>query len=59
MGAKGLARAKVAEDGSWTQSPLAKTVTPGCATAINAATGAKDGRSRSASSSARSAWCTR
>ena len=28
MGAKGLARAKVDEDGEWTQSPLAKTITP-------------------------------
>ena len=28
MGAKGLARAKVGEDGDWTQSPLAKTITP-------------------------------
>ena len=28
MGAKGLARAKVGEDGEWTQSPLAKTITP-------------------------------
>ena len=25
MGAKGLARAKVGDDGDWTQSPLAKT----------------------------------
>ena len=31
MGAKGLARAKVGEDGEWTQSPLAKTITPGAA----------------------------
>ena len=28
MGAGGLARAKVAADGSWTQSPLAKTHHP-------------------------------
>src|SRR5207253_1406664 len=28
MGAKGLARAKVADDGGWTQSPMAKTITP-------------------------------
>ncbi len=28
MGAKGLARAKVGESGEWTQSPLAKTITP-------------------------------
>jgi aspartyl-tRNA synthetase len=43
MGAKGLARARVAEDGSWTQSPLAKTITPEARQAINARAGAKDG----------------
>jgi len=43
MGAKGLARAKVGEDGNWTQSPLAKTVTPAFREAIHAATGAKPG----------------
>ncbi len=43
MGAGGLARAKVGPDGLWTQSPLAKSVTPELARAINAATGAKDG----------------
>ncbi|MCA9580593.1 MAG: aspartate--tRNA ligase [Myxococcales bacterium] len=43
MGGLGLARAKVAEDGSWTQSPLAKTITPGFREAINVATGAKPG----------------
>ena len=43
MGAAGLARAKVGPDGSWTQSPLAKTITPELCRAINAATGAKDG----------------
>jgi aspartyl-tRNA synthetase len=43
MGAKGLARAKVAADGSWTQSPLAKTVTAEMRLAINQAVGAKDG----------------
>ena len=43
MGAAGLARAKVGPDGSWTQSPLAKSVTPEACRAINAATGAKDG----------------
>ena len=31
MGAKGLARAKVGEGGEWTQSPLAKTITPDAA----------------------------
>ena len=43
MGAGGLARAKVGPDGLWLQSPLAKSVTPEMARAINAATGAKDG----------------
>ncbi|MBS2022652.1 MAG: aspartate--tRNA ligase [Deltaproteobacteria bacterium] len=43
MGSKGLARAKVDETGNWTQSPLAKTVTPEARTAINAAVGAKAG----------------
>lgn len=43
MGAKGLARAKVAPDGAWTQSPLAKTVTAEMREAINKALGAKDG----------------
>jgi aspartyl-tRNA synthetase len=43
MGAKGLARAKVAEGGEWTQSPLAKGVTPELRAAINAACGAQPG----------------
>ncbi len=43
MGARGLARAKVAEDGSWTQSPLAKTITPELRAAIHQASGAKAG----------------
>ncbi len=43
MGSKGLARAKVDESGAWTQSPLAKTVTPELRDAINKATGAKPG----------------
>ncbi len=43
MGAGGLARAKVGPDGTWTQSPLAKTVTPELCRAINQAVGAKDG----------------
>jgi len=42
-GFKGLARAKIAEDGSWTQSPLAKSVTPDMRLAINKAVGAKTG----------------
>lgn len=43
MGAKGLARAKVAEDGSWTQSPFGKNVTDAFRQAVNEATGAKPG----------------
>jgi aspartyl-tRNA synthetase len=43
MGAKGLARAKLAESGEWTQSPLAKNVTPEMRAAINEACGAQAG----------------
>src|SRR3954463_14573113 len=43
MGAKGLARAKVDEQGNWTQSPLAKSITQEARSAINAAVGAKAG----------------
>jgi aspartyl-tRNA synthetase len=43
MGAKGLARAKVDEQGNWTQSPLAKSISPEARAAINAAAGAKAG----------------
>jgi aspartyl-tRNA synthetase len=43
MGAQGLARAKLGEAGSWTQSPLAKTVSDSFRTAVNEATGAKEG----------------
>ncbi|BDG07072.1 aspartate--tRNA ligase [Anaeromyxobacter paludicola] len=43
MGAKGLARAKLAEGGEWTQSPLAKTITPALRQAINAACEAEPG----------------
>ncbi len=43
MGAKGLARAKVSETGEWTQSPLAKTITPKLREAINRACNAKAG----------------
>lgn len=42
MGAGGLARAKVAADGSWVQSPLAKTITADMRTSINEALGAKE-----------------
>jgi aspartyl-tRNA synthetase len=43
MGARGLARAKIDAQGGWTQSPLAKTVTPSLREAINLATGAQEG----------------
>jgi aspartyl-tRNA synthetase len=43
MGAKGLARAKVDGEGNWTQSPLAKMVTPELRKAVNEKTGAKEG----------------
>jgi len=42
-GARGLARAKVGEGGEWTQSPLAKTISPALRQAINEACGAKPG----------------
>ncbi|HLL04664.1 MAG TPA: aspartate--tRNA ligase [Myxococcaceae bacterium] len=42
-GARGLARAKVGEGGEWTQSPLAKTITPALRLAINARCNAKTG----------------
>ncbi|HEY4883352.1 MAG TPA: aspartate--tRNA ligase [Myxococcales bacterium] len=43
MGARGLARAKVGENGEWTQSPLAKSITKEAREAINAAAGAQPG----------------
>jgi aspartyl-tRNA synthetase len=43
MGAKGLARAKVAEGGEWTQSPLAKGITAELRRAINSACEAQAG----------------
>jgi aspartyl-tRNA synthetase len=43
MGAKGLARAKLADNGDWTQAPLFKTASPALKTAILEATGAKNG----------------
>ncbi len=43
MGAKGLARAKAAAGGEWTQSPLTKSITPELRNEINAATGAQVG----------------
>jgi aspartyl-tRNA synthetase len=43
MGAGGLARAKVAADGSWTQSPLAKSVTDEFRIAVNHIVSAKEG----------------
>ena len=42
MGAKGLARAKIDAQGNWTQSPLAKTITPELRAKINEATGAAE-----------------
>ncbi|MFH1811726.1 MAG: aspartate--tRNA ligase [Pseudomonadota bacterium] len=42
-GARGLARARVAAAGGWTQSPLSKSVTDAARTAVNAALGATDG----------------
>ena len=42
MGAGGLARAKVAADGTWVQSPLAKSVSPELRSAINHAVGASE-----------------
>jgi aspartyl-tRNA synthetase len=43
MGSKGLARAKIGETGEWTQSPLAKGITPELRAEINAAAGAQTG----------------
>jgi len=43
MGAKGLARAKVAADGSWTQSAFSKTASAEFREAVHAATGAREG----------------
>ncbi|MBK8255185.1 MAG: aspartate--tRNA ligase [Polyangiaceae bacterium] len=42
-GFKGLARAKIADDGSWVQSPLSKNITPEARARINEACGAKPG----------------
>jgi len=42
-GGKGLARAKVADDGGWTQSPFKKWATDDFRLAVNAATGAQPG----------------
>lgn len=43
MGAAGLGRAKLAENGDWTQAPLFKTASPALKAAILEATGAKTG----------------
>jgi aspartyl-tRNA synthetase len=43
FGARGLARARVGEGGEWTQSPLAKNVTPAAREAIHQALGAGPG----------------
>jgi len=42
-GFRGLARAKIADDGTWTQSPLAKSISPELRVAINTACDAKPG----------------
>jgi aspartyl-tRNA synthetase len=42
-GFRGLARAKIADDGSWAQSPLSKSITPEARARINQAVGAKPG----------------
>ena len=43
MGGSGLARAKIGDNGAWTQSPLAKTVTDGMREAINKALNVQNG----------------
>ena len=43
FGARGLARAKVGDNGEWTQSPLSKVITPEMRAAINQAVGATPG----------------
>jgi aspartyl-tRNA synthetase len=43
MGARGLARAKVGDDGTWTQAPLFKNISPELRAAIHEATGARPG----------------
>jgi aspartyl-tRNA synthetase len=43
FGARGLARCKVAENGEWTQTPLAKNITPEARQAINKALDAQPG----------------
>jgi aspartyl-tRNA synthetase len=43
FGARGLARAKVGDNGEWTQSPLAKNISPEARAAVNAAVGATTG----------------
>jgi aspartyl-tRNA synthetase len=42
VGAKGLGRAKVGADGSWSQSPYSKTITDALRVAVNEAVGAKE-----------------
>ncbi|MCA9549540.1 MAG: aspartate--tRNA ligase [Myxococcales bacterium] len=43
MGAGGLGRAKVGEDGAWSQSPFAKTISDALREAVNQACGAQPG----------------
>ena len=59
MGSKGLARAKVGEGGEWTQSPLAKTITPELRAGHQRRHAARSRATCSSSSSASSPWCTR
>ncbi|MEZ4309322.1 MAG: aspartate--tRNA ligase [Polyangiaceae bacterium] len=42
-GFRGLARAKIADDGTWAQSPLSKSITPEARARINEVCGAKPG----------------
>lgn len=42
-GAAGLAKARIGDDGAWTQSPMAKSITDEARTAINAALDVKPG----------------
>lgn len=43
MGSEGLARARVSEDGTWTQSPFAKNISSEFQAAVNRLTGANPG----------------
>jgi len=43
LGARGLARARIADGGAWTQSPMARSISDGLRQAINAQMGAAPG----------------